>query len=288
MSNYTWGVKVSYLLSGFFGRMGASAACPGCGAGADPAIDRKYFHALHDCSKCGMLFRFPAENAEGMKAFYQRDYVEPGLTTECPSDDELAALMSGGFTGSDKDFSHQIKALSALGLKSGARILDYGASWGYLTWQLRQAGFDAVGFEISEPRAKAAARLGVEVHSSMASLGGGYDMVYSSHVLEHVPNPAESLLGQLALVRPGGLVVAHTPNGCRGFRERHPGLFHQSWGRVHPVLLTDDFVAHVAGDRPFLTTSDDSPKALSAWNPDTQQKLDTSDHGFFFAIRRLE
>jgi SAM-dependent methyltransferase len=235
-----------------------------------------------------MLFRFPTEDSTGMAAFYQNEYVEPGLTTECPGDDELSALMRSGFAGSDKDFSHQIKALSALGLKPGARILDYGASWGYLTWQLKQVGFDAVGFEISEPRAKASARLGVEVHSSLTSLGGGYDMVYSCHVLEHVPDPAASLRDQLALVRPGGLVVAHTPNGCRGFRERHPGLFHQSWGRVHPVLLTDDFVVNVAGERPFLTTSDESVDSLATWDPSTQERRDVSDHGFFFVIRRPE
>lgn len=286
MSNYSWWVKVSYLLSGLTGRVSGFPACPGCGTRSDSAIDRKYFHTLHDCSVCGMLFRFPAENEAGMKAFYQTDYVEPGLTTECPDEDELAALMSSGFVGSDKDFGHQIQSLMALGLRPGARILDYGASWGYLTWQLRNAGFDAVGFEISGPRAKSAAKLGVVVHSSISSVGGGYDIFYSSHVLEHVPNPAESLREQLSLVKDGGFVVGHTPNGCRGFRGRHPGLFHQSWGRVHPVLLTDDFVEHVAGPRPFLTTSDDSPGALSTWNHQSQERRDTSDHGFLFAIRQ--
>jgi hypothetical protein len=81
-----------------------------------------------------MLCRFPTEDSTGTAAFYQDEYVELGLTTECPSDDELSALMRTGFAASDKDFSYQTKALSALGLKSGARILDYCASWGYLTW----------------------------------------------------------------------------------------------------------------------------------------------------------
>jgi SAM-dependent methyltransferase len=278
--------KSAYLLAGLSGRLRGAAKCPSCGSTKALTVERKFFHSLKECEACRLLFRHPAESATGMEAFYQESYAEPGLTTELPDASTLKQLVETGFKGSPKDFSYHLKVLQAMGLKPGARLLDYGANWGYMSWQFKKAGVDVTAFEISKPRAAFGRELGVTIHTSLDEVVEGFDMVYSCHVLEHVPDPAETLKQQLALVRPGGLVVAHTPNGSQTHRERHAALFHRTWGMVHPVLLTDRFVAHVAGDHPFLITSDDTPEAVSTWDQQSQQLRDTSGTGFFFAIRR--
>ncbi len=278
--------KIGYLLAGLTGRLQASAQCPSCQSVTATTVDRKFFHSLKECAKCRLLFRHPAESATGMKAFYQKGYAEPGMTTELPDPTTLKQLIDTGFKDSAKDFSYHLRVLQALGLKQGARLLDYGANWGYMTWQFQKAGVDVTAFEISAPRAAYGQKLGVKIHTSLAEAGADFDMVYSCHVLEHVPDPASVIREQLALVKPGGLVVAHTPNGCRSHQARHRDLFHQTWGRVHPVLLTDEFVARVAGEHPYLVTSDDTPEAVATWNGTTQEIRDTSGTGFFFAIRK--
>ena len=278
--------KAGYLLAGLSGRLGATVKCPSCQSEVATTVDRKFFHSLKECEKCRLLFRHPAESASGMAAFYQECYAEPGLTTELPDAATLKRLIGTGFKGSAKDFSYHLTVLQALGLKPGAPLLDYGANWGYMTWQFMRAGVDVTAFEISKPRAAFGRELGVTIHTSLDEVGGGFDMVYSCHVLEHVPDPAESLRQQLELVRPGGLVVAHTPNGSPTHREKHPDVFHRTWGRVHPVLLTDQFVSHVAGEHPFLITSDDAPESVRTWDQQSQELRDTSGDGFFFAIRR--
>jgi 2-polyprenyl-3-methyl-5-hydroxy-6-metoxy-1,4-benzoquinol methylase len=85
-------------------------------------------------------------------------------------------------------------------------------------------------------------------------------------VLEHVPNPLQTLNKMLTWVKPGGMVVAQTPNGSRDFRAASPGAFHRLWGRVHPFLLTAEFVKRNFGHLPGYVSSNDRLEELHNWN----------------------
>ena len=278
--------KVKYLLSGATARVGRSPQCPSCGSSRNEAVDRKYFHTLLLCSDCNLLHRFPRENADEMKAFYEDGYAEPGLTTELPSDAELRKLTDSGFQGTEKDFSYHVEILQALGLTAGSRLLDFGANWGYSAWQFQKAGFEVEGYELSRTRAAFGKKLGIEISSNLSLLHPPYDAVYSCHVLEHVPDPAATLKLQMSLVRPGGLVAAHTPNGSSSYRRREGAGFRLGWGEVHPVLLSDSFVAKVFDGHPYLITSDDRPEEVRKWDQSSQVIADCSHSGFFFAVRK--
>lgn len=277
--------KVSYLLSGLSGRLGSRRECVVCGSLDGKRIDRKWFHSLIECQNCGVLFRFPSESPEKMAQFYAQGYSEPGLTTQLPDDDALSNLLERGFKGSEKDFTYHTAVLKAVGAPENGRLLDYGANWGYASWQFARSGFDVTSYEISKERANFGKKLGIDIHTDIATVGDGFDVVYSSHVMEHTPNPKESIDEQLALVRPGGLVVAHTPNGSAAHREAAVKSFNRLWGLAHPVLLTKEFVQHVAGPRPYLITSDDRPEMVSQWDGQSQMVGDLSGGGLFFAIR---
>ena len=58
-------------------------------------------------------------------------------------------LLSTRFAGEEKNYAGYIAVLHALGVAEGARMLDFGCSWGYGSWQLAQAGFAVEAFEIS-------------------------------------------------------------------------------------------------------------------------------------------
>ena len=50
---------------------------------------------------------------------------------------------------------------------------------------------------------------------------GYYDLLYTSHVMEHMPNPMLALRHWLRVLRPGGLCVAMVPDPCeRGLMDR--------------------------------------------------------------------
>jgi SAM-dependent methyltransferase len=221
-----------------------------------------------------------------MARFYENGYAEPGLTTSLPSPEELERLLRTSFADSGKDFSWHIACLAALGIKAGARVLDYGANWGYATWQFCKAGYDAVGFELSRPRAAYAARLGVRVETDLDAIEGVFDAVFSSHVIEHVPDPMAALERQYARLAPGGSIVAFTPNGTDAFRRRDPKGWQCSWGQVHPVLLTRRFAEGAAGDRPCLVTTDTRHERLSRWDRRSREIDLCDDAGLLIVIRR--
>lgn len=112
-----------YWLSGLTGQLRRRVMCPGCGGSGQTVVDRKFFHSLHECHQCRLLFRHPREEASAMAEFYQSGYDEPGLTTELPNERALAHLLATGFAGSAKDFSYHAEILRALGLGQGARVL---------------------------------------------------------------------------------------------------------------------------------------------------------------------
>lgn len=260
--------------------------CPCCGASEATQVDRKWVYTLNECESCRVLYRHPRETADRMHEFYQGEYSEPGLTTELPSPDELARLLENHFAGSPKDVTRVCVLLQALGLQPGQSVLDFGANWGYGTYQLRRAGFEAEAFEVSKPRAAFGRNLGIEIHTSTDAVPGPFDAVYSSHVLEHLPNPLETLRDMLQRIRPGGFVVAHTPNGSAARREGSFARFHSNWGRVHPTLLSDRFVLENFPDQPvFLSTSSD-PAPVRAWGRDDRLVEETGGEELFFAIRR--
>jgi SAM-dependent methyltransferase len=278
--------QLPYLVHGLIRRIGQAPACP-CGRRrGDPAVARKGFHTLHACGTCGLLYRHPRESADEMASFYQEGYAEPGLTTELPSAGELDALLRTGFVGSGKDFSWHITRLAALGIRPGARLLDYGANWGYATWQFRKAGYETLGFEVSRPRAAFAERLGVRVETDPDAVEGAFDAVFSSHVIEHVREPAAALEWQYSRLAPGGLIVAFTPHGTDAYRRRDPRGWQSSWGQVHPVLLTRRFAEAVVGERPCLVTTDTSLEQLARWDGRSQAFHPCDGAGLLLVIRR--
>jgi len=221
-----------------------------------------------------------------MHEFYQEEYAQPGLTTELPTKEQLRGLLRDGFAGTSKDFSRVAVLLAALGLSPGAAVLDFGASWGYGTYQLRRAGYAAEAFEVSGPRAAFGTELGVEIHTSLDALPGPFDAVYSSHVLEHVPNPLATLRELLARTRPGGFVLAHTPNGSEARRRRDFEGFHRHWGRVHPVLLCDRFIERSFPGLAVYVSSRSDPDALRSWDR-LERVFDSLDGSeLFFVLRR--
>jgi len=174
------------------------------------------------------------------------------LTTTLPEPAPLAAMLASAFKGTEKDLSGKIETFHALGLKAGARILDYGSSWGYGVWQLNAAGYQAEGFEVGRSRAAYGQHhLGVTIHTDRSQLSrNAYDAVFTNHVLEHVPDPNVALTQITRTLKPGGWLVAFFPNGSDECRLANPERFHCNWGRLHPIYLSDQYCSNRLNGQP--------------------------------------
>ena len=106
---------------------------------------------------------------------------------------------------------------------AGKSVADVGCGGGILTEAMARAGAHVVGIdlapaviEIAQTHA-AEAKLGIAYRSISAEAlaaeaPGRFDLVTCMEMLEHVPDPAVTLVALAALVRPGGDVVVSTLN----------------------------------------------------------------------------
>ncbi len=166
----------------------------------------------------------------------------------CPSADEIARLKAANFAGTERDFASYIDFLKRHGMAPGARLFDFGCSWGYGSYQFSQAGYDVHSYEIAlDRRTYAIEKLGIRhVDEPFAiadghPLQGSFDCFFSAHVLEHVPSPSKVIELAWRCLKDGGAFVAFTPNGCDAFRQYDTQGWRNMWGGVHPNFLDDRF-----------------------------------------------
>ena len=160
------------------------------------------------------MYRYPKDEVSSNRDFYQTDYQQ-GMTTEMPAPAELSDLLASSFRGSEKDLSVDVRIVQEQ--RESGRLLDYGCSWGYGVYQFRQAGYEAIGFEISKPRAEYGRKhLQVEIIDAFAGLDalepGSFDVIHCSHVLEHLPELRSAFAIFQRVLKPSGILVIFVPN----------------------------------------------------------------------------
>lgn len=258
----TFNQKISYLISSM-ARTFEKPVCPYCGNKTFKLKKRKYlFTKLLDCTSCHLYFRFPVEKVESNKKFYQQDYVEfDKITATLPSDEEINNLKKNGFSEGNKNAERYISIFNQLFKNenpNSIKIIDYGCSWGYISYQFKNSGFDVQGYEISKPRAKfGIEKLNVDIKTIENDLRFNNDIFFSSHVIEHHPNLKSMINLGKSLLNNNGFFIAISPNGSEA-REGIDSDYDKGWGKVHPNYLNVEFYKkifqnydYIIGSTPF-------------------------------------
>jgi len=177
--------------------------CPGCGlsqagyalTGVDPLSgDRFDVVRCHDCSLA---------------------YVDPVV-----DGDKLASYYPDGYYGARHPlFKDQAMGWRADKLGRGrqkGRLLDIGCGRGDFILACRRRGWDVAGIEQSQsPVMELRQSLGIEVVTPerISTLeDASFDVVTLWHVLEHLPEPRDTIREAYRLLRPGGRLLVEVPN----------------------------------------------------------------------------
>lgn len=248
------------------------ASCPYCGSAQTVRVARKQIVLqLRECPRCHLTFRYPKDDQADNFKYYQEAYQQ-GAVTELPGESDLAVHFANNFTDIGRDVTGDLRLIRSV--STGRRLLDYGSSWGYCTWQFQRAGYEATGFDISRPRAEYGRRmLGIPIVNSTSVLPDhSLDIIFTSHVLEHMPDPGEIIREFRRLLVKGGHLFIFVPNGAGEVARRlgvdWPPLINQR----HTLALTPRFFDYCLSAEGFSakfasTPYDEEPRAYDPAKP---------------------
>jgi SAM-dependent methyltransferase len=215
--------------------------CPHCGSARQRLIARKYRVArIVRCGDCGLAFSRPIYRSWVAANFYDELY-SAGFSTNLPDDARLQSWLASGFRDTQREADKILATLRRHATSATPRLLEIGCSWGYFLQQARSAGFAVTGVEIGDQRrAFGRRRLDLEIVAGLHELPPDrrYDIVYTSHVLEHFTDLRDVFPRIAALLTDGGVLFAEVPNfDPRQFGSRCFSVV----GAVHPLGFDSDF-----------------------------------------------
>jgi SAM-dependent methyltransferase len=223
---------------------GQPRLCPHCGPSSTLTRLRrkKLVVDILQCNACRLIFRWPQDTPDELDVHYESEFAEEAPQVLLPAPDELQKLLAVDFAPLFGDLSRKIDVLQTL--RPRGRVLDYGCSWGYATYLLKKRGYDVTGFEVSRSRsAYGRKNLGVPILDSLEELealpSASFDVIYSNHVLEHIPSIAGALALCARLLRDDGVAFHILPNFIS---EAAGSSLRLDWiGEDHPIAPTVEF-----------------------------------------------
>ncbi len=258
----------SSFIKNFFRR---NKQCTYCNSSQYKVISKKFFVTkLVRCENCKFMFRIPITNVKENNAYYQNKYTGGGqdliddkdnFTVDIPKEIQKNNLKFIDFKNSDKDYSKYISVLSKINKiysQTKFKLFDYGCSWGYGSYQLKEAGYEVTSYEISKSRSDYAKnKLGINTLPNLENVQSEtFDFFFSAHVLEHLPEPKKTLDFALNIIKKGSYLLIFTPNGSLERKNKDFYRWNKAWGLIHPNLIDEQFYKNIfSKQKYFITTS---------------------------------
>ncbi len=188
---------------------------------------------IYECPVSGLRFRLPAP-ADAIEEFYEAQYHERMTGAK-----ENDAARRAAYEAENRERIRFLQRFCQRG-----RVLDIGCSAGLFASQLRDAGFDAMGADISEFACQETAKvLGVDrvfhgaVEDLAPKLAASLDAVTMMDVIEHFPDVVSPLEAIREMLRPGGVLFLRTPTLSSPFYRVAEWTHQLSGGRFQDHIL---------------------------------------------------
>lgn len=200
------------------------AYCPVCAESAVRTVWDLGSFSFQRCTSCGHIYQNPRPAGEDLERRYDGEYRD----YEIQNADNFFSLMRLGLE--DVGFS-RIEA----SLTGEKRFLDVGCATGVLVSHLQDGGWISEGVEVCEQAARYGRdQRGVTIHTGTLESrnfpDNHFDVVHSSHVIEHIAEPDRFLAETFRILKPGGWCICATPNTA-SFQAR---LFRKAWRSAIP------------------------------------------------------
>lgn len=220
------------------------------------------------CLDCQTWYLDPRPDETALSIIYPPNYYIYAAQSSGPARKGLWSTLAGTL------FKMRIKPIEQhIQLGRETRWLEVGCGNGNVLEALQEIyGIQAEGLDISKAAADNCQQKGFKAHCGRfeefdAQTLGWFDIVHSSHLIEHLNSPREYVEKVFELLKPGGLCVFATPNT----NAVEATWFGPNWGGLHVprhwALLNHDNVRTLvegAGFQ-FLGTKFSTNGAFWSW-----------------------
>lgn len=200
-----------------------------------PVLDSVKGFDVIECETCGFRHIVPIPTAEDLEDYYSKQFLEerPLYVERFHEDLDWWKMV---YVEKYEMFEEYLPL-------ECRRILDIGCGLGLFLQEGKERGWETLGIEPSQQAAEYARHLGLEIVNGTLSRKhveelGRFDAVHMHEVLEHVPNPADTLRLAYQLLEPHGLLCVVVPNDYNPlqnmFREQ---LGFKPWWVAPPVHI---------------------------------------------------
>lgn len=220
------------------------SACNCCGSARQEFVttgkEHEYDNTTSDvftvvrCSDCGLCYLNPRPDVSELSTIYPANYYSYGqqkLKEDANPNSLLHKIRYQGFRAKIR------QALNLAPKNDPVTVLDIGCGDGHtlnLFREVEDVAVETHGADFNLEAIEQAKQAGHKTYGGrfedVELPGEFFDLVYASHVIEHVADPKGFTDKILRILRPGGVFWFETPNigslDAKLFRQHHWGAYH--------------------------------------------------------------
>lgn len=188
--------------------------CNACGTDAYQPLSSVGQWHIGNCTSCGLVYLNPAPFFEPTAEF---STVSKGFQYTRYMHETITPKIFAYEREQLRNQQREIVRISGKPLPPATRYLEVGCGSGASVRAASDLGWEATGIDIDpELIATGIEQHGADLHCTPLLLGGfefeSFDFIRLRDVIEHLPDPYESLLEIHRLLRPGGIALFVAPN----------------------------------------------------------------------------
>ena len=152
---------------------------------------------IHECVNCGLV------TLSSFQHIQHGHYESSGMHGE-----ELPSIESW-LRQTEQDDQRRFEMLKTAIVNR--KVLDFGCGAGGFLRKVQTLATEVAGVEL-ERRVREYWVDSIALHGNLEDVGGGYDLITSFHVVEHLPDPREMLRTLASHLKVGGRLVIEVPS----------------------------------------------------------------------------
>jgi 2-polyprenyl-3-methyl-5-hydroxy-6-metoxy-1,4-benzoquinol methylase len=183
----------------------------------------KYDYKLMECKYCKLIFQKFVPDKNFMIELYEK-FI---------SSKESLIKKKKNIINLKKKYHNELNLVKKI-LNDNVKVLEFGAGWGFWSYEAKKYGLDVSCLELSKKKINFMKNKNLNVIRNLKNKLNKYDFIYSDQVFEHISNPKETLeLLELSLTK-NGYILLNFPSRF-GFKSKVSNNYLPKKDAAHPL-----------------------------------------------------